>query len=596
MPREAVTETFAVLANKGKGKSNTATVIVEQLYHQQLPVVVLDVKGDWWGLRSSRDGKSKGLPFVIFGGDHADVPLEATAGTLMADLIVDRRIPCVLDMSHMSKTKARSFATDFAERLYFRNRESLMVVIDEADVLIPQRASADTARLLGAMEDIAKRGRGRGLGLTVITQRPQEIAKSVLELCETVFLLGMTGTRSIKAVKEWIEVNADDENTTVIGSLPKLEVGEAWIWSPAFLKTLQRVHINLCETFDSHKTPEPGKRSVSPTMATEVDLDALGAEIAATVERAKENDPRELKRRIQALQGDVAMLQQQVEAAEQHAQMAEAELASAEQAIDSQDNCVDLPTVEEVRSELKGFMEDFSSFVKDLGVVLAPWQLSIVDKVFAGEKLNVGIDPSRQKQQMDRLLDVAEVAGGRLGGIVAKRNPFPTSPPARTRGSGDSDVKLGKTERSVLTVLVTHGVRTQSQIAMQAGYSPKSSTVSASLSKLRKMGYVTLSGPIMATPEGVEALGEYEELPSGPALLKWWQTRLGKTENALLTHLLDIYEQEGPSGFTNNTIASEACGYSPSSSTISASMSKLRKLEIAAGWGLNPVFADAIEL
>src|SRR5690348_6446760 len=145
LPLESVTETFAILANRGKGKSNTATVLVEQMHTAGLPVVVLDVKGDWWGIRSSADGKGAGLPFIIFGGDHPDVPLEQTAGALLADLIVDERINAILDLSGMSKTKARQFATDFAERLYKRNRDPLHVVIDEADVLIPQRATADTA-------------------------------------------------------------------------------------------------------------------------------------------------------------------------------------------------------------------------------------------------------------------------------------------------------------------------------------------------------------------------------------------------------------------------------------------------------------------
>ncbi|ORB76425.1 hypothetical protein BST46_30195, partial [Mycobacterium timonense] len=120
---------------------------------------------------------------------------------------------------------ARAFTTTFAERLYTRNRDPLHLLVEEADVLIPQRAAADTARLLGAMEDLAKRGRSRGIGLTVVTQRPQEVSKSVLELMETVILLRMTGPRSIKAAQDWIRVNAADDDTQaseVIATLPSL--------------------------------------------------------------------------------------------------------------------------------------------------------------------------------------------------------------------------------------------------------------------------------------------------------------------------------------------------------------------------------------
>ncbi|OBG17945.1 MULTISPECIES: ATP-binding protein [Mycobacterium avium complex (MAC)] len=309
LPPEIVTAGVAVLANRGGGKSAVTHRLVELMHTAGLPVVVLDVKGDWWGIRSSADGKGPGLPFVIFGGDHHDVPLEPTAGQLLADLIVDDRIPAVLDLSHMSKAQARTFATAFAERLYHRNRDPLHVVIEEADVLIPQRVSADTARLLGAMEDLAKRGRHRGLGLTVVSQRAQETAKSVLELMETVILLRMTGPRSIKAVQDWINVNADHDDTTarqVIASLPSLAVGEGWVWSPGFLRILKRTTFPMFTTFDSHATPKPGQTRVVPKKRADIDLDKLGAEIAATRERAHHNDPHTLHAEIQTLRSQLA--------------------------------------------------------------------------------------------------------------------------------------------------------------------------------------------------------------------------------------------------------------------------------------------------
>lgn len=308
LPLEVVTETVAVLANRGSGKSATARRLVEQMHRAGLPVVVLDVKGDWWGIRSSADGLGPGLPFVIFGGEHADVPLEATAGDLLADMIVDDRVPAILDMSSMSKTQARSFATAFAERLYRRNRDPLHVVIEEADVLVPQRASADTARLLGAMEDLAKRGRSRGIGLTLCSQRGQEVSKSVLELMETVVLLRMTGPRTIKAAQDWIRVNADDDTQAraVIASLPELHVGEAWVWSPAFLRLLKRVRITMFDTFDSHATPRPGQARVVPKTRADIDLEQLGAEIVATARRARDNDPKALRDRVSGLQAELS--------------------------------------------------------------------------------------------------------------------------------------------------------------------------------------------------------------------------------------------------------------------------------------------------
>lgn len=307
LPLDMVTEPIGILANRGRGKSYTTHVIVEEIHAADVPVVVLDVKGDWWGLRSSADGKSDGLPFYIFGGDHADLPLEPTAGELLADLVVDERVSVVLDLSHMSKTKARSFTVTFAERLYHRNRDPLFVVVDEADVLIPQRATAETARLLGAMEDIAKRGRGRGIGMAVVTQRPQEVAKSVLDLMDTLILLGMTGPRSLKSISEWISTHVDEDTTAseVMATLPSLPVGNAWVWSP-MQGLLQRAAVRRIRTFDSHVTPKPGQKRTAPGSRAALDLDALGERITATIEKAQADDPKHLRGRVRDLEQQLA--------------------------------------------------------------------------------------------------------------------------------------------------------------------------------------------------------------------------------------------------------------------------------------------------
>ena len=75
LPIGLATEAIAVLGRRGKGKTNTAGVIVEELIGLGVPVCVVDTVGVWWGLRSSKSGKGPGLPVVVFGGSHADVPL-----------------------------------------------------------------------------------------------------------------------------------------------------------------------------------------------------------------------------------------------------------------------------------------------------------------------------------------------------------------------------------------------------------------------------------------------------------------------------------------------------------------------------------------
>jgi hypothetical protein len=113
-----------------------------------------------------------GLPIPIFGGKHGDVPLERGAGELLADLVVEKRLTCVLDLSRFeSEADKKAFLLAFAQRLYLKNENPLHLFLEEADDYIPQKPMRDEAQLLRAWENIVRRGRARGLGMTLITQR-----------------------------------------------------------------------------------------------------------------------------------------------------------------------------------------------------------------------------------------------------------------------------------------------------------------------------------------------------------------------------------------------------------------------------------------
>jgi hypothetical protein len=310
MPLDAATETFGIFGVKGRGKTFTAAVLTEQFLAAGVPVVVIDPTGVHWGLRSSADGKRPGFKITIAGGDHADVPLEETAGKLLAELVAAKRVPLLLDLSHFSKSAMRRFLTDFTETLYLKNRHPLHIIADECDLYAPQRAYAGVERLLGAMEDVVRRGRVRGLGISLISQRPASVNTNVRSQVSTLILLGLTGTHDIKAVDEWVNLHADpDTARTVKASLPALETGTAWVWSPQWLQILQQIHVNRRTTFDSSATPKVGETLIPPAEWATVDAAALSAEIAATVERGKADDPKVLKARIRELERELAKTQ-----------------------------------------------------------------------------------------------------------------------------------------------------------------------------------------------------------------------------------------------------------------------------------------------
>ncbi|PBA23654.1 hypothetical protein CKJ66_27325 [Mycobacterium avium] len=551
LPPEAVTETFAILATRGSGKSATAHRLVEQLYHAGLPTVVIDVKGDWWGIRSSADGAGPGLPFVIFGGDHADVPLEPTAGELLADLIVDDRLPAVLDLSHMRKAKARAFATAFVERLYARNRDPLHVVIDEADVLIPQRATADTARLLGAMEDLAKRGRSRGLGMTVATQRGQEVAKSVLELMETVILLRTTGPRSIKAAQDWISVNADSTGTRareVVESLPTLRVGEAWVWSPAFLGLLQRVQLPLFETFDSHATPRPGQARVIPKTRAEIDLKKLTAEIAATAAKAAEHGEGRVSRSKSgggpAPADDLVLVRARVGELEQTVRERDAEIETLRSRLAELDAVVSGQGLDESLRAAAGRIADV---------------LQVIERARPVVGQATGPAPDRPSQiraggqRKVAAADPGETPAGRAGG-------------ARTL-AGDEPLRFRAGALRMVEALGRMAPRrlTKAQWAVVAKMRHTSGTWSTYFGELRRAGLIDeTSEGFTLTESGFEFLGGRPEPMSGDELRQHYLGILRAGAGRMLQAVIDAY----PAGLSREEISARA-GIVSSSGTFS---------------------------
>jgi uncharacterized protein len=305
LPVDVAGEAIAILAKRGAGKTHTAAVLVEELYAAGVQVVILDPVRAWWGLRTSSDGKGAGLPIAIIGGPHGDVPLEPTAGALIADVAVDTGQSLVVDIREFSKTQMRRFVTQFAEQLYRRkgaDSSLLHLVLEEADVFAPQKVTGADAEMQSAIEAIVRRGRGSGLGITMITQRSAVLSKDVLEQADVLIAMRMTGPNDRKAIEGWVGKHAESGEERVLPSLPGLRTGEAWVWNPE-RDILQRVKIRARHTFDVAPT---GGAQREPKAAAPIDLEKLGEQIAGTVERARENDPAELRRRIRSLEGDLA--------------------------------------------------------------------------------------------------------------------------------------------------------------------------------------------------------------------------------------------------------------------------------------------------
>lgn len=312
LPREAVTQTFAYLSKRGGGKTYTAGVVAEEMLGNEAHVCVLDPVGVWWGLRAPAKGLDS-LPFeppYVIGGEHGDLPLTPDSGAEIAQFVVDGA-NAIVDTSLLRKGARTRFNIDFTEELYHRNREALHVFFEEADEIAPQRTwGADEPQMLGAVEDIIRRGRSRGLGASLISQRSAVLNKNVLTQIEVLVAGRTIAPQDIAAIMEWVKYHGEEKKKEkFLSTLASLPIEVKWFWSPGWLGVLKQIQVRPKLTFDSSDTPEVGKVTRKPKGFAEVDLKALQERLATVAAKAKQTDPKALRLRVAELQAENLRLQ-----------------------------------------------------------------------------------------------------------------------------------------------------------------------------------------------------------------------------------------------------------------------------------------------
>ncbi len=558
LPAEVVTQRSAIIGRTGSGKSYTLRVLVEELVQAGLPVVVLDPMGSMYGLRSSADGKKAGLPVTIIGGEHGDVPLEPSAGAVVADLVVDTPSAYILDLSSFdTNAEEDRFAEAFAHRLFrakAANKTAMCLIVDEADRFAPQRPFKGQEKMLGAFSTLSRRARQRGLGLVLATQRPASLNKHVLTQSELLIVHQLTGPQDRDAVDEWVKMHGSaDQRKEFLTALPKLKVGEAFAWSPSWLDSFDRVTIRPARTFDSSRTPEPGAIEVQPAKLATVELEALRERMAATVEKAKANDPGELKRRIRELEKQLK--DRSAAPAPEPQPMVPEGLPEALDDIEKR--------LDGIRATAAGLTDAASDAIAELTITMSSLRKLAV---FAPQVSPIGRTHREAVNERMKDPEYAAVAGA----------------------------SLSKAERSFLSVLAQFPAgRTRTQLCMLSKYSVTSGHVDNTLGKLRTRGLVHQGQPIRITEQGLAALGHYELLPEGEELFEYWCNEVGK---AGATFLRILAKPTLIEGLSRNDLA-VAAGYSIESGHVDNTLGRLRTLQLVERGQpvrLHPDFREAI--
>lgn len=560
LPLEYVTQTGGLLAVRGAGKSNAARVIAEEMVRAGLPFCAVDPVGSWYGLRSGREGTPDGgLPVFIFGGAHGDVAINRDAGATVADVVVDQRLTCIVDLSGFESDKdKKKFLLAFSQRLYFKNKDPLHLFLEEADDYIPQDMSDADRPLVRAWEDIVRRGRSRGIGCTIITQRSAAINKKVFTQVENLFVLRTTGPQDIKAISEWVKYH--DVKDDLLESLSSLDDGEAWVWSPHFLKRYKRFRFNMSKTFDSGATPKNYKGKAARKVATllDVDVEKLKKRISSTVEAVKNEDPAHLRAEINRLKAELS--------AKSNVTPINVEVAMAFD-----------------RRNLERMLEPIKQ-VRDMALALNGASKRLIvshtDLSSSYQAILAELDKKPSPNRIKPTTAILRQGGGLVSVPVAASSALSVIGPSFAGG----DQKLAKCPRALLAVLASRYPKTTtaSMLSLMSRYSVTSSGFGNGLSTLRTSGYIEGDRTaILATNAGLKANGPTTPFPVGNELIAYWVKNLPKAPGVLFR----VLQRRYPTPLTKEEMSKDSeiyveKGYSVTSSGFGNALSTLRTLEL----------------
>ena len=570
LPIEAVTQTFAVLAKRGVGKTYLMLLMAEEMLRCGLMLVIVDPVGVCWGLRSAADGKGPGLAILVMGGDHGDIPLESTSGEVVADFVVAKRHPVVLDLSLMRKGEQVRFMADFSERLYHSNREPLHIMLDEADAFAPQKPMKGQERMLGAVEDLVRRGRARGIGLTMCTQRSAVLNKDVLTQAEVLVAMRTIAPQDRDAVEAWVKVHGTlEQKAELMASLPSLEIGEAWFWSPGWLDIFKRVRVRQRITFDSSATPKAGVKVVTPKRMAPVDLKSLTEAIAASVERAKASDPRALRTKVGELQAEVQRLTAQV--------AARREPVTRTKVVEVKVHVL-TPADRKLLANRAGLFRHTANAIVELVDSAAEFH-KLADRLAAA----LAVKPQTQVPDY-RPSPYGPAVDSQLAGKNATflgPSPFggrdrPISSPVLRKPEAVPVSGLRKGERRMLEALARRYplVLTKAQLATLAGFSVRGGTFNTYYSVLKRGGFIAEEsyGRIAITDAGLAVAPAQDGEMNTAQTIAMWMGALRAGERKMLQYLVDIY----PQTVTKDTLA-RATNFSGNGGTFNTYLSVLRR-------------------
>src|SRR6056297_297122 len=283
---ELLTGRGFITGKSGSGKSNTASVVIENLLSKNFPVLVVDTDGEYYGLKEEFEVLHAGAD------DECDIVVSPEHAEKIAALALEQNVPIILDVSgYLEEETANELLLEVVKQLFAkekRMKKPFLLVVEECHEYIPEGGGMDECGRM--LIKISKRGRKHGLGIVGISQRPADVKKDFITQCDWLVWHRLTWNNDTKVVGRIL-------GSEYAGAIEEMGDGEGFLVAD-WASDIQRVQFHRKRTFDAGATPgledfeRPELKSVSGDLVSEL------TEISDEKER-RESEIADLKQELE---------------------------------------------------------------------------------------------------------------------------------------------------------------------------------------------------------------------------------------------------------------------------------------------------------
>lgn len=235
-PVDLAVRKISWIGKSGSGKSYAVGLALEQMRKCGIRFIVLDPVGTHTGIASMQG--------VVF---H-EVQRGMHVGRFVR-YILENDLNIIVNLRALTFEEQRVFVKLFCENLYRWNKEfgPRHLVVEEVQQFAPQGGKSESKEMLQVLSTM---GRMEGIGLSVITQRPAIVDKTVIANTDAFIFFQLMMPQDLGAVTEVLtaRTNMADEDQRriedIIAKMPSLQKGRAIIYSPEWLQRTEEVSID----------------------------------------------------------------------------------------------------------------------------------------------------------------------------------------------------------------------------------------------------------------------------------------------------------------------------------------------------------------